>query len=34
VLNRFPGAKVIGVTQSAPAAEPGDMPEAPDESED
>jgi hypothetical protein len=24
VLNRFPGAKVVGVTQNAPAAEAGD----------
>ena len=26
VLNRFPGAKVVGVTQNAPAAEAGDVP--------
>jgi hypothetical protein len=26
VLNRFPGAKVVGVTQNAPSAEEGDAP--------
>jgi hypothetical protein len=36
VLNRFPGAKVVGVTQNLPAAEGGDAPEtlADDEFED
>ena len=35
VLNRFPGAKVVGVTQSAPAAETDDAPlESPPEGEE
>ena len=35
VLNRFPGAKVVGVTQNAPAADAGDdMPDASPDEED
>ena len=35
VLNRFPGAKVVGVTQNVPTAEAGDaMPDADMEPED
>jgi hypothetical protein len=33
VLNRFPGAKVVGVTQNAPEAGEADEPPRPDEEE-